>query len=101
MAEVKNGFVEVLGAKQYYELAGRGHALVLLHEGIADCTMFDDQFEVLTDHYRVLRLDLPGFGRSAVPTVPYSMHGVVAGSVSAPPPYWACRLVARSRWTLR
>ena len=43
------GFAEVNGAKLYYEVTGAGHPLVLLHEGIADSRMYDDQFKVVND----------------------------------------------------
>jgi pimeloyl-ACP methyl ester carboxylesterase len=56
------GFVEVRGAPLYYEDAGTGSALVLIHEGIADSRMYDDQFDALARHYRVVRYDLHGFG---------------------------------------
>jgi len=69
------GFADVNGAKLYYEIAGAGHPLVLLHEGIADSRMFDDQFTVFARHYRVVRYDLPSFGQSDIPPadVPISM----------------------------
>jgi 3-oxoadipate enol-lactonase len=63
------GFAEVDGAKLYYEITGEGHPLVLLHEGIADSRMFDDQFSVFAQQYRVVRFDLPSFGQSDTPPV--------------------------------
>src|SRR2546425_5372521 len=68
------GFVEVSGAPLYYEVAGTGPALVLLHEGIADSRMYDDQFSALAQHYQVVRYDLHGFGRSGTPDQPYTHH---------------------------
>ena len=61
------GFAEVNGAKLYYEVMGAGHPLVLLHEGIADSRMYDDQFNAFAQRYRVVRFDLRGFGRSDLP----------------------------------
>jgi len=61
------GFAEVNGAKLYYEVTGAGHPLVLLHEGIADSRMYDDQFNAFAQRYRVVRFDLRGFGRSDLP----------------------------------
>lgn len=61
------GFAEVNGAKLYYEVTGAGHPLVLLHEGIADSRMYDDQFNAFTQHYRVVRFDIRGFGQSDLP----------------------------------
>lgn len=68
------GFVEVSGAPLYYEDAGTGPALVLIHEGIADSRMYDDQFDALARHYRVVRYDLHGFGRSGTPDQAYTHH---------------------------
>src|SRR5437660_11366311 len=61
------GFAEMNGAKLYYEVAGAGHPLVLLHEGIADSRMYDDQFNAFAQHYRVVRFDIRGFGQSDLP----------------------------------
>src|SRR5436305_4486875 len=61
------GKASVNGAKLYYEVMGAGHALVLLHEGIADSRMYDDQFNVFAQHYRVVRFDTRGFGQSDLP----------------------------------
>ena len=61
------GFAEMNGAKLYYEVTGAGHSLVLLHEGIADSRMYDDQFNAFAQHYRVVRFDIRGFGQSDLP----------------------------------
>lgn len=59
-------------AHLYYEVAGSGPAVVLLHEGIADSRMWDDHFAALAERYHVLRYDLRGFGRSTLPGGPFS-----------------------------
>lgn len=69
-----SGFVEVSGAPLYYERAGAGHPLVLLHEGIADSRMYDDQVVAFATHYEVIRYDIHGFGQSGTPTVPFTNH---------------------------
>lgn len=64
-ARVKSGRVEVgNGEKLYYEMAGRGRNMVLIHGGLADSRLWDDQFRAFAKHYRVVRYDLRGFGRS-------------------------------------
>jgi 3-oxoadipate enol-lactonase len=70
------GFAEVNGARLYYEVAGAGHPLVLLHEGIADSRMYDDQFNAFAKRYRVVRFDIRGFGQSALPPgdKPVALH---------------------------
>ncbi|WIG60308.1 MAG: Beta-ketoadipate enol-lactone hydrolase [Ktedonobacterales bacterium] len=69
-----SGFAEVNGTQIYYEVAGEGHPLVLIHAGIADSRMWDDQFSVFAQHYRVLRYDLRGYGKSACPPGPYALR---------------------------
>ncbi len=70
----KNGFAEVGEARFYYEIAGEGPSLVLLHAGIADGRMWDEQFYVFARHYRVLRYDRRGFGKTAMVAGGYSNH---------------------------
>lgn len=60
----QTGVTEVGGGQLSYEIAGDGPALVLLHAGIADRRMWDDQFPVFAQHFRTVRYDLPGFGQS-------------------------------------
>jgi hypothetical protein len=66
------GFVESNGTQLYYEMMGEGHPLVLIHGGYMDRRMWDDQFAVFAQHYRVIRYDVRGFGRTALPPVPYT-----------------------------
>ena len=67
MSEMQ-GFATVNGARLYYEVAGEGHPLVLVHGFSLDTRMWDAQFEMLAQHYRVIHYDLRGFGKSALPT---------------------------------
>jgi pimeloyl-ACP methyl ester carboxylesterase len=59
---------EVNGTRLYYEMAGSGDSLVLIHGNTLDTRMWDDQFEPLARHYRVIRYDMRGYGKSALPT---------------------------------
>ena len=68
------GFVDILGAKFYYEAAGEGQPLVLVHAGIADSRMWDEQFAAFGQHYRVLRYDRRGFGLTPMVAGEYSHH---------------------------
>lgn len=67
-----NGFAAVGGTRLYYEVTGEGEALVLLHSGFTDCRMWDDQFETFGKHFKVIRYDIRGFGRSDRPSGPFS-----------------------------
>ena len=69
-----SGYADVNGGRLYYEVAGEGHPLALLHAGIADSRMWDDQFEEFAKQYRVVRYDYRGFGKSSVPVDGFSMR---------------------------
>lgn len=68
-----SGLAGVNGTRLYYELAGAqaSESVVLIHGFSLDTRMWDDQFEVFAERYRVLRYDARGFGRSALPSSPY------------------------------
>ena len=69
MPETQSGILDVSdGGRLYYEVAGQGHGLVLAHAGVADLRMWDEQFEAFAEHYRVIRYDMRGFGRSELGT---------------------------------
>ena len=74
-----NGFADIDGARIYYEVAGAGHPLLLIHAGVADSRMWDEQWQPFAQHYRAIRYDLPGFGQSRLPDGPYAAHAEVAG----------------------
>lgn len=77
--EAQTGFAPVNGTRLYYEVAGMGHPLVLIHAGIADSTMWDDQFAVFAKRYRVVRFDMRGFGQSEKPPESYAPHDDLYG----------------------
>jgi pimeloyl-ACP methyl ester carboxylesterase len=60
----ESGYADVHAGQLYYEIAGEGQPLVLIHAGIADSRMWDGQFEAFAQHYRVVRYDLRGFGKT-------------------------------------
>jgi pimeloyl-ACP methyl ester carboxylesterase len=64
---VDSGYAEVNGTKLYYEIAGKGKPLVLIHGSFGDRRFWDFQFKELSKKYKVLRYDIRGFGRSALP----------------------------------
>ena len=71
-----SGYLEINGARLYYEEAGTGDAVILLHGFSLDARCWDGQFEPLARHYRVVRYDIRGFGRSSLPHgAPYSHAG--------------------------
>lgn len=63
-AESAFGLFPVNGSSLYYEVAGDGPPVVLLHGGWLHSQQWDDQFSVLARDYRVVRYDRRGAGRS-------------------------------------
>jgi pimeloyl-ACP methyl ester carboxylesterase len=61
----------------HVERAGSGLDVVLVHAGVGDARMWDPQWEVWPQRYRVTRLDLRGFGRSDAPEGAFSHAGDV------------------------
>lgn len=61
------GTLFVNGTKLYFEEAGEGETVILLHAHSVDSRMWDTQFEVFANHYHVIRYDLRGYGNSAMP----------------------------------
>jgi pimeloyl-ACP methyl ester carboxylesterase len=64
--------VSVPGSSLYYESAGAGAPVILLHAGYLDRRMWDDQFRLFARSFRVIRYDARGLGRSGPADAPYS-----------------------------
>lgn len=58
------GFADVNGAQLYYEVAGEGTPFVMVHAGVANNRMWDNEFTHFADKYKVLRFDMRGYGKS-------------------------------------
>jgi pimeloyl-ACP methyl ester carboxylesterase len=72
-AQTTSGMASVDGATLYYEIKGEGRPLILISGGgILDRRGWDDQFETFAKHYRVIRYDVRGLGKSTRPTGPFS-----------------------------
>jgi 3-oxoadipate enol-lactonase len=74
----ETGTLETNGARIYYEVDGAGDPVVLIHAGVANLRMWDDQVAVLRDSYRVIRHDTRGFGRTETDAVEFSNRADVA-----------------------
>ncbi len=65
-------FLETNGARIAYDVDGAGEALLLVHAGVANRSMWDDQVAALKDAYRVIRHDTRGYGETDTGAVPFS-----------------------------
>ncbi len=75
--QLHTGFADVNNTRLYYEVAGTGHPLVLIHGGLVNRRLWDDQFAVFAQHYQVIRFDIRSLGDSApitAETQPYSLE---------------------------
>jgi pimeloyl-ACP methyl ester carboxylesterase len=70
--------MSVPGASLYWESTGTGPALLLIHAGIADHSMWDDDVPVLAVGHRVVTYDCRGYGRSASTDVAFSNRADIA-----------------------
>ena len=66
------GYILVDGGKLFYESAGKGKNIVLLHDGMVNNKIWDEQFPLLSKTYRVVRYDRRGYGKSSDPETKYS-----------------------------
>jgi pimeloyl-ACP methyl ester carboxylesterase len=71
----KSGFIPVNGGRLYYEEAGDGPPLVMLHAGVANLRQWDAHVPAFAEHYRVIRYDSRGYGASESEHVEFSNHG--------------------------
>ena len=72
---LREGFVEVDGGRLHYQIDGEGDPLVLLHGFGLDARMWDGEVERFGRDHAVVRYDLRGFGRSTLPTAPFTHFG--------------------------
>jgi len=69
---VNSGYVKVDGGKLFYEMAGKGPNIVLLHDGMVHSGIWVEQFQELAKNYQVIRYDRRAYGKSSDPEAPYS-----------------------------
>ena len=74
MTTATTGHAEINGARLLYEINGAGPALTLIHAGIADSHMWDDQVPALARQHTVIRYDARGYGHSTMPPGPFAHH---------------------------
>lgn len=69
-----SGYAPATGTSLYYETAGAGAPVVLLHPGQGGCVLWDRQFVPFAREFQVIRYDARGFGLSERPDSPFSTH---------------------------
>jgi 3-oxoadipate enol-lactonase len=71
-ARVELGWAAVNGANLHYLSAGTGRPLLLLHAGICDNRMWDDQIAEFARTHRVIVPDFRGFGQTEMVAGPFA-----------------------------
>ena len=71
--------VSIHGLNIFYESAGHGFALILIHYNLLDLRMWDTQIAAFAEHFHTIRFDLPGMGKSSVPLQTYSELDTLIG----------------------
>lgn len=71
-------YANLASSRIHYDEAGEGDAVLLVHGLGLDLRMWDDQVPALAKRYRVVRMDLHGFGRSSAVTGPFSHSDIMA-----------------------
>jgi 3-oxoadipate enol-lactonase len=61
----------------WYDVHGEGPAVTLVHAGVADSRMWEPQLRAFSAAHTVLRVDLPGFGKSPFEGTEVSNRGAV------------------------
>ena len=74
----ETGFLETNGARIYHEVEGTGEPVLLIHAGVANLRMWDEQVAALRDSYRLIRYDTRGFGRTETDAVEFSNRADIA-----------------------
>jgi 3-oxoadipate enol-lactonase len=68
----RGAFVQVDGSQLYYEECGSGSkAVVLLHDGVANSSVWDDVWPAFCKEFHTIRYDRRGYGQSPETKKPY------------------------------
>jgi len=74
VTEIESGWATVNGVRLFYRSAGHGPPLLLLHAGICDGRMWDDQIGAFARTHRVIVPDFRGFGQTEMVAGTFAHH---------------------------
>ena len=60
-----------------YETRGSGKSVIMLHGWNADTSIYESIVNMLKKKYLIYIIDLPGFGESMIPSIPYTLDDYV------------------------
>src|SRR5437870_12806601 len=64
----------VNGIKIYYEVSGEGLPFIMIHANPFDHNLWMYQIAHFSTYFKVIAVDIPGYGRSDKPTTPFSLR---------------------------
>jgi 3-oxoadipate enol-lactonase len=70
-------YIKLSGATVYTEIKGQGEPVLMLHAGIADSRMWNEEFSLLSAKFRIIRLDIPGYGESKLTGKSFVYHEII------------------------
>jgi 3-oxoadipate enol-lactonase len=73
----------VNGGRLWYDEAGSGEAVLLLHGGLGDSGLWEPVVPLLAEQFRTVRTDLRFYGHSTGPAVPWSWADDAVGVLDA------------------
>ncbi len=80
--KTETGFATIQNGKIYFEVAGTGKPLLLLHSGIADHRMWAGQRGEFSRHFQVIMPDFRGYGKSSAPDGPFRHYEDIHALIS-------------------
>ena len=72
-----SGFISIADSKIYYNRTGQGDPVILLHGGLMNTGMWDDQVTFLSRDFTVITVDMRGHGRTVDGDSSYYMHEAI------------------------
>ena len=69
---VVSGYIIADSDSIYYEAAGSGNVIILIHDGLIHREVWDNQFGAFAKEYKVIRYDRRGYGKSSSAEGSYS-----------------------------
>jgi pimeloyl-ACP methyl ester carboxylesterase len=67
-----SGYMAMGDDSIFYEAKGSGEVIILIHDGILNREVWDDQFAYFAERYKVIRYDRRGYGKSSPARGSYS-----------------------------
>lgn len=65
------GYLNIGECQLFFKTKGEGFPIVFIHGGNMDSRMWDEQVSFFSQHFRVIRYDIRGFGKSTPSRNPY------------------------------